>query len=221
MEPSRSADLEGSTYAQQYVIGQPLDIALSFHYEGVDPDTGLYRFTDFNGDGMITFEGDRKVTVKRSPDYFAGWQNTLSYKNWKLDFLLQYVKQLGTDSDYLGVMPGTASNITTRTGIWQQPGDQATQQCYTTGFDSQASTGFYNYIASDGVYTDASYLRLKNLMLSYTLPEPFAGKTGCRLYVQGQNLLTLTGYKNADPETQFSGFLPPLRVLSLGAQLTF
>lgn len=214
--------LESSTYAQQYVIGEPLDIVKAYHYEGVDPQTGIYRFKDYNGDGMITSDTDRQAVVRRSPVYFAGLQNSLRYQNWSLDFLFQYVKQTGTKGAYLGMLPGTVSNQPAEGGVvWSQPGDQATVQQYTTGFNNEATTAFYRYIGSDGVFTDASYLRLKNLSISYTLPDAFAGSVKCRLYAQGQNLLTITGYKGADPETQFSGYLPPLRIMSMGMQLTF
>lgn len=214
--------LETSTYAQQYVIGEPLDIIKAYHYEGVDPQTGIFRFKDYNGDGMITSDSDRQAVVRRSPQYFAGLQNSLRYQNWSLDFLFQYVKQTGTKGEYLGMLPGTVSNQPAEDGlVWSQPGDHATVQQYTTGFNSEATTAFYRYIGSDGVFTDASYLRLKNLSISYTLPDSFAGRVKCRLYAQGQNLLTITGYKGADPDTQFSGYLPPLRIMSMGVQLTF
>jgi hypothetical protein len=71
------------------------------------------------------------------------------------------------------------------------------------------------------VVTDASYIRLKNVSLSYDLPQSWTGQLQCRLYLEGQNLLTFTPYTGTDPEFKTTGFLPPLRMLSAGVQLTF
>lgn len=214
--------LETSTFASQYIVGQPLNIVQVYQYEGVDPQTGVYQFKDFNNDGSINSNDDRKAVISKNPEYFAGLQNSLRYRNWKVDFLFQYVKQIGTTSAALGTLPGSMSNLPAQDGkIWVQPGDQADVQRYTTGFNDQATDAFYRYISSDGIYTDASYLRLKNLSISYDLPESLTGSLRCRIYALGQNLLTVTAYKDADPETQFSGYLPPLRILSFGTQLTF
>jgi len=214
--------LDTSTYASQYIVGQPLDIRQVYHFEGVDPQTGVYTFKDYNGDGIISADADRKAVVNITPTYFAGLQNSIEFHNWKLDFLLQYVKQKGTRSAHLGMLPGVGYNQLADEGtVWVQPGDIADFQQYTTGLNDEAYTAYYNYIGSNGSYTDASYLRLKNLSVSYSLPESFTGHLQCRVFAQGQNLLTITPYKGADPETQFSGYLPPLRIFSLGMQLTF
>ncbi|RDI11245.1 SusC/RagA family TonB-linked outer membrane protein [Flavobacterium sp. AG291] len=214
--------LESSTYRNQYIIGEPLDIIQAYNYEGVDTETGLYRFTDFDGDGTITANGDRKAVVRRNPKYFAGLQNSLRFKNWNLDFLLQFVDQMGTKSAHIGYLPGSVSNLPVQNGsVWTQPGDVASVQKYATGLDNAATTAFYRFLASNGSYTDASYLRLKNVSLSYMLPASFSESVASKVYVQAQNLFTITSYKNADPETQFSGYLPPLRIVSFGMKLTF
>jgi TonB-dependent starch-binding outer membrane protein SusC len=214
--------LEGSTYAQQYIVGQPLDVMQLYHFEGVDPQTGVYRFRDYNNDGILSPESDRKAFTSRSPRLFAGFQNSIQFKNWKLDFLLQFVKQAGTKSAYLGTLPGSFANLAQESGtVWTGTGQQAQIQAYTTGFNNDAVNSFYQYVGSDAVFTDASYLRLKNISLTYTLPESLHLGINCQVYAQAQNLLTFTKYKYADPETQFSGYLPPLRIISLGARLTF
>lgn len=79
--------LENSSYANTYVIGQPTTIAKLYHYEGIDPETGLYQFTDVNGDGVLTSDKDRQAVADLTPEYFGGFQNQLRYKGWSLDFL--------------------------------------------------------------------------------------------------------------------------------------
>ena len=105
---------------------------------------------------------------------------------------------------------------------WQTVGDTSGGQLFTAGFNGDAVNNFYSYyINSDAAYTDASYVRLKNLSLSYTLPKTLMKEGSCKLYFQGQNLLTFTKFQGADPENQSQGRLPTLRMLTLGLQLSF
>ena len=216
-------DLEGSVFANQYVIGQPLSIRKVYEFTGVNPITGIYEFKDFNGDGLLTDAEDRQKIVDTSPDYYGGVRNNLTYKNWEFDFLFQFVKQLGINSNSVSDLPGSASNMPTHVlDHWQQAGDTNSTQVYTAGFNGDAVNAFYTYyIRSDAAYSDASYVRLKNLSLSYTLPDFWLQKASCKLYFQGQNLLTFTHFKGADPENQSRGQLPTLRVLTVGMYLTF
>jgi len=214
--------LETSTYRNQYIIGEPLDVIQAYNFEGVDTETGLYTFTDFDGDGIISANGDRRAVVRRNPKYFAGFQNNVRFQNWTVDFLLQYVNQTGTKSAHMGFLPGSISNVPSAGGsVWTQPGDVAQVQQYSTGFNNDATTAFYQYIGSNDSYTDASYVRLKNISVSYELPSSISGSLQCKIYALAQNLFTVTSYKNADPETQYSGYLPPLRIISMGMKLTF
>lgn len=216
-------NLEGSVYANQYVIGQPLGILKVYEFKGVNPTTGIYEFTDYNGDGLLTDIEDRKKIIDTTPEYFGGLQNSLSYKNWQLDFLFQFVKQIGINSNILTALPGTASNVPTSVlDHWQQPGNVASSQIFTAGYNSAAINAYYNqFVRSDAAYSDASYVRLKNVSLSYTLPTSLTRAFSCKLYFQAQNLLTFTRFNGADPENQSRGQLPTLRVMSVGMQLKF
>jgi hypothetical protein len=115
------------------------------------------------------------------------------------------------------------TNQTTAIGHrWTHPGDNAPYQQLTTVPYSPAGKVISSYTTSSGIITNASYLRLKTLALSWRLPQswlPRISGSG-RLYVQAQNLLTITPYQGTDPETQ--GFvLPPLRTVEAGLQITF
>lgn len=206
-------NLEGSTYASQYVVGQPLDIRQVYHYTGTHPVTGAYQFEDYNGDGQIT-SADRKKTVVVAPEYFGGLSNSLSYKSWQLDFLLQFVKQLGSNYALTAGIPGAFGNLPV------EAIEADNLQPYTSGANSALVTAFSRYAGSDAAYSDASFVRLKNLSLGYTLPR-IMKQASCRLYVQGQNLLTFTRYRGADPENQSNGYLPPLKMTTFGMQLNF
>lgn len=215
-------ELEASTYSNMYVVGEPLDIILLYNATGVDPETGSYTFQDVDGDGIISTPNDLKSIVNISPQYFGGLHNSLSYANFNLDFLFQFVKQKGRSYQAIFSMPGQMENQPIEVlNHWEQPGDQSEQQLYSAGFNNVVYTAYNNFYNSTGSVGDASYIRLKNIALSYAIPQKWTKGMGCKLFVQGQNLLTFTNYKGLDPETQATNNLPPLKVLNAGVELTF
>lgn len=214
-------NLEGSTYKNQLIIGEALNIRKVYHSLGVDPATGMYAFADMDGDGAIT-PSDRKAVVDFNPEFFGGFQNQFKYKGFQLDVLFQFVKQQNYAAIYRTGLPGTMGNhIVGALDRWQEAGDVAPHQMYTTGLNGDATTAFARFAESDGIVTDASYVRLKNISLSYTLPERWNLGGVCRLYVEAQNLLTFTKYDGPDPEFKLNGYLPPLKVVTAGINVTF
>ena len=211
--------LENSTYANRFVIGEPLSIAKLYNLKGVNPETGLFEFEGYNGDGMITAAEDRQYIADLTPKFFGGFSNNLNYKNWALDIFFQFVKKDGYNqyrtSEPVGTMTNQPVSVLDR---WQTPGDQAGMQRFTTGADYEAFVTYSQFTQSSGIVSDASFIRLKSMALSYTLPLDKSNSTSCRIYVQGQNLLTFTKFKGGDPE-QMNGFLPPLRRVTFGVQL--
>jgi len=215
-------DLEGSTYASQYIIGQPLNIRKAYHLLGVNPETGLYTFEDMNGDGIISATDDRKVVLDMNPKYFGGLLNQFRYKRWSLDFLFQFVKQKNLSPELMFGMPGIISNQPTMVSDhWQEPGDIASHQMYAVTSNSAAVAAYNQYVESDGVVVDASYIRLKNLSFAYEIPQSVFKFGTCRVFVEAQNIITFTPYKGNDPEFMSIGYLPPMKVWSTGLQLTF
>lgn len=215
-------NLGGSTYKNSFVIGEPLNIKKVYHYTGMNPQTGIYQFEDYNADGSITAAEDKQSVRDLNPKYFGGFQNTITYKNWQLDFLFQFVSQLNYNGSYRSGLPGSMSNQPTAViDRWQAPGDNAAYELYSTGVNSAAVDAFNKYYQSDAMISDASYVRLKNLSLSYTIPEQWLKGVKCRLLFQGQNLFTITSFQGADPESRFSMSLPPLKVFTTGVQLNF
>ena len=214
-------DLEASTYRNQFAIGAPLNIRKMYHFEGVNPQTGFYQFKDVNGDGKITADADKTAIVDLNPKFYGGLQNQIRYKNWQLDFLFQFVKQQNLNTAAVG-FPGMLGNqAAALSNHWQKPGDIATYQRFTTGMDAGAVAAQINYYSSDGVVTDASFIRLKNIALSYNLPKNWLGCAACKIVMEGQNLLTFTHYKGADPEFVTTNSLPPLKIVTAGIQLNF
>lgn len=213
--------LEGSTYSNKYVIGESTSIVKVYQFNGVNPQTGLYEVEDVNSDGMITSSGDKKTIADLTPEYFGGLENLFQYKNWQLDFLFQFVKQ--QNYDYSPNVPGGSpiNQNVDMVNAWQQLGDETAFQMNTSSQNGDAVNAYYNYVDSDASIVDASYIRLKNIALSYEVPLQMLKGVQCKLSLQGQNVLTFTPYKGGDPEFKYTGYLPPLRVFTAGVQLSF
>ncbi len=213
--------LENSTYSNRFEIGEPLTILKLYKVNGVDPNTGLFTFEDFNGDGEITSPEDRQYIADLSPQFYGGLSNSLQYKNWDLNFHFQFVKKDAVNQYYYGLQPGTMYNQSTDVlDRWQEPGDNAFMQQFSTGNNFDSYLAFSQFSESSGAISDASFIRLKNLELAYSLPLENVPNTSCRISLRGQNLLTFTKFKGGDPERTI-GYLPSLRRISLNLQLQF
>ncbi|WP_310555185.1 SusC/RagA family TonB-linked outer membrane protein [Flavobacterium sp.] len=213
--------LEASSYRNQFVIGQPINIVKVYHFTGVDPATGLYQFEDVNGDGFISEPEDKQTVKNLNPKFFGGLQNQLKYKQFQLDFLLQFVKQENYNANTTFNMPGTRSNqLASTSDHWQNAGDVSPHQMYSAT-NGSADEAYFYYTESDASISDASYIRLKNIALTYDVPEKWLNKMRCRISITGQNLLTFTKFKGADPEFQMYDRLPPLKVITAGMQISF
>lgn len=211
--------LENSTYANQYVVGQPLDIHLLYQSTGVDPQTGIYTFLDVDGDGIISNPNDRKTIRNVGTKFYGGLSNSITYKMFQLDFHIQFVKQEArnylSDTPFPGIMRNQPTAILDQ---WQNPGDDASIQLFSAGYNNEAYLAYINSYNATGAVGDASFVRLKNVALSYNLPTQRPKDMDCRIFLTGQNLFTLTKYLGPDPETLSIGNLPPLSVLTLGVE---
>ncbi|MBE0392478.1 SusC/RagA family TonB-linked outer membrane protein [Flavobacterium sp. PL002] len=213
-------NLESSPYANRYLIGQSISIQKVYHYTGINPQTGLYSFEDYDSDGQISSPNDQQWIEDTAPKWFGGFANQLSYKNWSMDFLFQFVKQKARNYLYNTSWAGDMVNQPVAIGNhWPVDGLNSQTQLYTTGENGEALDAWSSYSNSSATISDASYIRLKSVSLSYTIPTKGSAISTARVYLQAQNLLTFTNYKGADPENQSSFFIAPLRQISLGVQL--
>lgn len=221
--------LEQSAYANLYIIGQPFTISHLFKATGVDPATGLFSFSD-NHRGKTSrpvYPHDAIVIFNNAAKYYGGMQHSLSYKSLSLDFLCQFVRQKRINYKY-GNFPGffwrgEGNQPASVLNRWQKPGDSPSMQRLSASYPSEVIEAYSSAYQSDAAYEDASYIRLKNLSLSWHLPYPLLQKLHlhyARAFVQGQNLLTFTNYSGLDPETASTTSVPPLRIWSLGLQIT-
>jgi TonB-linked SusC/RagA family outer membrane protein len=162
---------------------------------GVQP--GDHKYVDHGGDAGIINDADRIVLGSAQPKFTFGFTNTFSYKGFDLSFLIQgsYGNKLYNALRSQLEITSTNDNV---------PGGFRDRWTTTNpSNDYPRATNVPNAVVSDRLVEDASYVRLKNLTLGYTLPGNLTGKAyleKIRLFVTGQNLLTLTGYSGYDPE---------------------
>lgn len=218
--------LEQSAYRSFYSEGKALDMIKGYHLRGVDPTTGIYQFEDIAQNGL-TLREDGRFATETGPFLYGGFYNNFRYKNVELSFLLRYTRQNNYSYLYFpsSYSPGGVGNQPLSVlDRWQQTGDQATLQRYTTSLSTPAGRAFARALTSDQRLTDASYLRLQSLTLAYYCPQKLASRLklkSCKLYLQGLNLLTITRYLGRDPEvTAGPDTYPSLRVITAGIQLS-
>lgn len=218
-----------TTYQNYLEVGKSLGVFKAYHYLGVDGATGTYLFKDIDHDGQISYPNDLAANKSLDQSFYGGLGTGLSYKNLSLHLLFQCVKQSGFN--YLALSsypPGSIGNqpkwVFSR---WTTPGQQASIQKFTQEQQSAATAAFFNLISSDAIISDASYLRMKNIVLEYIRPikrKHVKAPLQARFFFQILNLFTITQYKGVDPET-LSGtsqaWLPPLRSYLIGTELKF
>jgi TonB-linked SusC/RagA family outer membrane protein len=218
-------DLDKSTNANTWVVGKPVTTSKNYRYTGVDPETGLYSFLDVDGNGVIETPNDRVAGKNLGQQYYGALTNTIQYRGFELSFMFQFVEQTSRNflafSSTFGIPGGPTNQPVEVMERWQKAGDVTDVQKFTRnapGYDAFSAAAL-----SDKLIVDASYIKLKNLSLSYTLPSGITELLKLqtlRVYLQGQNLMTFTKFVGLDPEFPIPTNLPPLRVLTGGIQVS-
>lgn len=221
-------NIKESSFATTYAVGKSLNVTRLYEYTGIDPNTGAPTVRDINDDGQITSADDKVFLKDEDPDYYGGLSNTFRYKSLQLDIFFQFVKRpfkRGYLSNFYypigyqgkGILKELASDY------WTPENTNAKYPGLTTTTSSTIGYAYYYYYTeSDAVYTDASFIRLKNLSLSYNLPKDILTKTkirDVRFYVRAQNLFTIAKFNSWDPET--GNAIPPARTITLGTTISF
>jgi hypothetical protein len=223
--------LATSSYASLYTIGRSVNEVLGFRYKDVNPQTGVFEF--YTAKGAATYNpnfgpasqgGDFEPIADLDPQYTGTLGNTFTYKKLSLFFIFQFMDQTGPNYLYsiysLGYKPGGFSNEPVAVlSRWQKPGDITNVEQATTSYFSAASSAANYFPYSSGAYSNASYIRLKTLALSYTLPASLLKKMdmkSARLYINAQNVLLITRYKVGDPELPGQLFALPLQRTIVG-----
>ena len=202
-------------------VGRPLGEFYINRYAGVNPINGDALWYDKYGNLTTELRDEDKVLVGKG--YHAPWQGgfgtSLSYKGLSLSAQFSWVanRWMINNDRYFDESNGRFAtyNQSSRllTDRWKKPGDvtDIPRHGVYTEFDSR-------------LLEDASFLRLKNVMLSYQIPTEGNVIRGARVYVQAQNLLTFTRFSGLDPEGTaniYAAQYPMARQYTFGLDLTF
>lgn len=182
---------------------------------------GDLLFKDLNGDGIID-SNDRDFLGSGLPKYTFGWNNTFTYKRWTLSIFMygsvgnKVFNWQRRQMDEPSLLSGSVTNKFTRVSNYAKwayrdgnSGNQNVWNVYVVEGADPSETridnnhGNYNSRVSDRYVEDADYLRIKNIVLSYSFPRSICKKLmlqSLKLSGNVQNVYTLTGYTGYDPE---------------------
>ncbi len=235
---ARFADITRTGYISTRIVGESLSSIHLYKYTGISATTSLPTFLDANKDGISNYpetglgvygKGDYVTVGKSDPDFFGGFSNTFQYKGFQLDVFVQFVGKK--------MVPGLQNTLYTSSS---EPGylpvnlpkgyydlfQKTNGKIATTKYDFSAGSAYmagYMYSQSSATISNASYTRLKNVSLSYTMPSAWTKKmqmTNCILYARAQNLFTATHFNGYDPESAASN-IPPFRTVVFGIKCSF
>jgi len=213
-----------SGYSSTYEMGYDISRIYGYKSLGINESTGKAQYAGQNGE-VSTTPYLYFTLGKTSPDYYGGFGNSFRYHNFDLNIFAQFVKQMSVGS--LVVNPGITStnNYQIVNDRWSASNPGSNIPIATTAYD------LYFGGSSANIF-DTSYLRIKNIQLSYNVPSPYLKKIkiqNLRIYGEGQNLFTFwdSNAAIADPESgtlysnsNSSRNFPTLKTFVIGLQLT-
>ena len=191
-------------------VGEPLGTFYGYQFKGIvqseeqaatlTPQTinklepGNPYYEDVNGDGVVNTE-DQTTLGNSQPKFTYGLNTTLKYKNW--DLFVNFAGSYGNK-----FYNGLATRLTKGSTYYNSLAVVADRWTPTNPSNTVQKASNDLTVVSDSRYVeDASYLRVKNIQLGYTLPVPQITKDArLRLYVSLQNFFTITNYSGYDPE---------------------
>lgn len=207
-------------------VGYPIGSFYGYQFEGVDTENGnaIYKENDENDD-------DRVIIGNPFPDFIFGLNNTVTFGNFDFNLFIQGIQGVDVYNRLALLSLGRTGNSPYATG--KEVLNSWTPEQRNNPLPSQNATNT-KQVSSEFI-EDASFIRLKNISLGYTLPSTLSKKVNLskvRFNVSAQNLLTFTSYSGFDPEVSANnsddklsgidnGITPNPRVFSFGLNATF
>lgn len=197
-------------------VGQPLGVFFGYETDGlyrseaeaeagqgIQPGVipGMIRFVDTNNDGVLD-PNDRTVIGSAFPDFIYGFNTSLAYQAFELRVFLQGQKGgsvYNTMRSFNSSVNRGQNVFRDRLDAWTPQNPDAESPILNANPPAVGGTGSVN--GSDWFLEDASYLRMRELTLSYSLPQELIKGLSGSVYITGQNLLTITDYKGFNPDT--------------------
>jgi len=192
----------------------------------IQPDAvpGDFRWVDADGNGSIT-EDDRSILDTPLPKYTFGLTLNLDYKDW--DFML-FTSGVAGDKIFQGLRRLDVANANYQTSILNRWTGEGSTNSYPrlTNEDPNGNYGKF----SDYYLEKGDFIRFKTVQFGWTMPSDIISKIGAqklRLFITGENLLTITDYTGYDPEIGGNvmgidkGYYPQARSFMFGLNLQF
>jgi len=225
----RDVGIPWNSYFGYEAIGQFQsldDVASSPHIQGRTPNVGDLKYKDQNGDNVIDAD-DRVVLGNTIPEITFGFNLGAEYKGFDVSMFFQ-----GADRVYRTLHPEAMWPFQNGAKVQRMHMDRTIVEddvivqhgryprVYTVASSSH-NTSYYQFSSFNVL--DASYLRMKNLQIGYTLPMSWIPSiSNVRVYFSGENLFTLTSFPgNYDPETPDGVGYPQIKTYTLGLNITF
>ena len=206
--------LSSSLIMTYFEEGYPLWYIRGYEYTGADPDTGEATFADLNGDGEID-DSDRTCLGSGIPDFTYGLTLTAAWKGF--DLTVYGTGSSGNSLVYSMFSASSSSYFNRPTWLY----DDRWTSTNTSGWMPAAvyqlnDERFYN---SSAFVFDASYFKIKQIQLGYTLPRKaldFLGLSNLRVYASLENFVTFTDYPGSDPEVNSASYSASALALDTG-----
>lgn len=208
--------------------GYPMGSFYVYQWKGFnDKGANLYQKADGSLTTSPTSE-DLVVKGQASPKWTLGWNNTISWKNWTVNVFFNAAtgyNRLNISRYTTASMTGNSRFVTLRDAYFKG-WDHVNNKAEAT-YPSLTNTDSKNYANSDFWLEDASFVKLKNISISYRIPRRVAKFASIQLSVSAQDLFTITRYKGMDPEVYTSydgldyGAYPIPRTITFGAKIRF
>lgn len=208
----KSSKPMGTVTEQEYAVvreGKPLGSLFGYRYVGVLQEGENYslqpgakpgdpKFADTDGNGVLD-DKDREIIGQANPDFIFGLTNNFAYKGFDLSVFFQ--GSVGNELLNMSRMNMELNRSTDALNRWTPTNTNTNMPRNGFYYTAKGKGGYIN----DYFIEDASFLRLKNLTLGYTVPFKKV-VSSCRVYASVENLFTITGYSGWDPEVDTKAY---------------
>jgi TonB-linked SusC/RagA family outer membrane protein len=215
--------------ANSWFIGKPINVNYDFVWAGTwqldetaeatkwNTKPGFVKLKDRDGDYQLT-GADREIIGQQDPKWIWGLTNSFSYKNFKLNVFIYGIEGVTKNNSYMSdYVYADVRRNTVKKNWWTTT--NPTNDWIINDLNADRMDGLL-----DGYYQNASFVRIKDITLSYDLPSKFLDRIKIerlRLYVTGRNQFTFTKWTGLDPELSDQEAIPLQKEVLFGLSLGF
>lgn len=212
-----------------WFIGQPIRVNYDFVWEGTwqldeleeatkwGTKPGFVKLKDIKPDGSLNAD-DKKIIGQQDPKFLWGMSNSFSFRGFNLDVFIHGVHGVTKENTLMTDETWADVRRNTITKNWWTP-ENPTNEWVVNELYAERMSGILG-----AIYEDASFIRVKEVSLSYTLPKTFLNRfsvDNLRIFVTGRNLATITNWRGLDPELDSQHQIPLQKEYVFGLNFEF